>query len=359
MKIICPQCNTTYNVPDGRIPEKGAVASCKKCGNKIVIKPSTIAQPIPIVDSSAAPAYEPPPSISKEAEESTAQPIFLDYPELQGFSFGIFAFEEILSPNKKGGYKNRKNTNKVKILKAVHNMVEKMVKDGEKVMRIGEGIAYYPVELILGNGVLTMIYNKYTIVCTNQRLLFININYRGTHPTHYLFQVTYEEIDKVKRGLLGTNLIIRRVKGKRRIFSGIKRYTSKELNDFIVEMKNSVPPKEHPQELLENLCPSCFATLNKGLIKCPFCQADFKEPKKAFIRSLLLPGLGDIYLGHRALGSLEMIGSLIIWAVVISLILSGERANQITAVIFLVFYNGLDGLLALHMAKKGYMRATH
>jgi hypothetical protein len=93
-------------------------------------------------------------------------------------------------------------------------------------------------------------------------------------------------------------------------------------------------------------------------VKCPQCQADFKAPKKALIRSLLLPGLGDIYLGHRALGFLEMIGSLIVWAVVISLILSGERANQITGVIFLVLYNGFDGILTLHMAKKGYMRAA-
>jgi predicted Zn finger-like uncharacterized protein len=241
MKIICPQCNTTYNITDSKIPEKGAVASCKRCGNKIVITPPTIAQPTPIVDSSAAPAYEQPPSISKEAEESAAQPIFLAYPELQGFPFEIFALEEILSPNKKGNYKNRQNANKVKILKAIHNIVEKMRKDGEKVIRIGAGIAYYPVELILGNGILTMIYNKYAIVCTNQRLLFININYGCKRPTHYLFQVTYGEIDKVKRGLLGTNLIISRVKRKRRIFSSFTRSISKELYDFIVEMKNSLP----------------------------------------------------------------------------------------------------------------------
>ena len=302
MKIICPQCNTAYNIPDGKIPQKGAVASCKKCGNKIVISPPAITQPTPEADASAAPAYEQPPSSSKETEESTAHPLFLDYPELQGFSREIFALEEILSPDKKGGYKNRKNTNTVKILRAVHNIVEKIHKDGEKVMRIGAGTAYYPVELILGNGILTMIYNKYALICTNRRLLLININYRCNRPTHYLFQVPYEEIDKVKRGLLGTSLIIRRVRGKRRIFSGVKRFISRELRDFIVKVKDSVTPVEQPKELLEDLCPSCFATLKKGLSQCPYCQADFKEPKKAFIRSLLLPGLGDIYLGHRALG---------------------------------------------------------
>ena len=40
MKIVCPTCNAIYKIPDDTIPPgKSAVATCKKCGGKIVIEP--------------------------------------------------------------------------------------------------------------------------------------------------------------------------------------------------------------------------------------------------------------------------------------------------------------------------------
>ena len=77
----------------------------------------------------------------------------------------------------------------------------------------------------------------------------------------------------------------------------------------------------------------------------------------AFLRSLLLPGLGDIYLGHKLLGVLELLGSMLVWAVVIFSVLGGSQESLIVALFLLVFYNGFDSLLTRHMAKKGYMLA--
>ena len=31
MKTNCPKCEAVYNIDDAKIPEKGAVATCKKC----------------------------------------------------------------------------------------------------------------------------------------------------------------------------------------------------------------------------------------------------------------------------------------------------------------------------------------
>jgi predicted Zn finger-like uncharacterized protein len=40
LKIVCPMCNTSYNIPSSKIPQgKRAVATCKKCGGRIVIEP--------------------------------------------------------------------------------------------------------------------------------------------------------------------------------------------------------------------------------------------------------------------------------------------------------------------------------
>ena len=37
MKIICTGCNTSYNVPDEKLPLKEAKAKCKKCGGEIKV----------------------------------------------------------------------------------------------------------------------------------------------------------------------------------------------------------------------------------------------------------------------------------------------------------------------------------
>ena len=43
MKIVCPTCNTSYKIPADRIPSgKRGVATCKRCGGKIVIEPKSV-----------------------------------------------------------------------------------------------------------------------------------------------------------------------------------------------------------------------------------------------------------------------------------------------------------------------------
>jgi predicted Zn finger-like uncharacterized protein len=353
MNVVCPTCNTNYTIRDNKIPRKKSIAKCKKCGGKILVGGVTPIQASPASVSATPCQPYPHTPTSSTNKESTRLVMLEDYPELQSMDPLKFDFQEILSPNKKGRYKSRQNNFKLKILRAVHQMLGKILKDGEKVMRIAKATAYYPAEILFGNGYLTMMYNHYAIICTNQRLLFININSRINRPTHYLFQMVYEEIKKVKRGLSGI-LIIYRFKGKRRIFMSMKRYCSKELKHFIMDTRGSMKGEQYSTEPLENLCPSCFVPLKKGLISCPHCKVDFKEPKKAFFKSLTVPGWGDIYLGHRALGTLELIASAVVWLTAVSLFLSEAKE---AALVLLLLYNGVDGLLTYHMAKKGYMLA--
>ncbi len=281
--------------------------------------------------------------------------VFRDFPELQGISPEKVAFEEIFSPATRGGYRNRKNKFKVKILMAVSEVLDKIIKEGERVMRIGKGTAYYPAELLFGNGWLTMMYNHYAILATDQRILLINVNSRMKGTTHYLFQVLYEDIRKVKRGILFGSMVLDRIRSKRRVLTQVKRYISKELKDFITDRKEYV--KGEPEAVLECICPSCFIPLEKGLTECPSCEAAFKTPKNATLRSLLLPGLGDFYLGHRALGAAELMGSLMVWTYALLLVYHGQKDGLFVAVLVLLFYNCTDAVVTYFMAKKGYMLA--
>ncbi len=355
MVIICPTCNKDYKIPDEKIGKAGARARCKNCGQVMTIDPGGAVwakrSEAGVEDSYRAA------SLSGDAGPGIPPDhgVFMDYPELQGIPREKVAFEEIFSPGKKGGYRNRKNKFKVRILMAVSEVLDKIIKEGERVMRVGKGTAYYPAELFFGNGWLTMIYNHYAILATDQRILLINVNSRLKDTTHYLFQVLYEDIRKVKRGRLFSSMVLYRKRSKRRVLTHMKRYISKELKAFIAERKEVV--KGDPEAVLESICPSCFVPLEKGLTQCPSCEAAFKTPKKATWRSLLLPGLGDFYLGHRALGAAELMGSLMVWTYALLLVFRGQEDGLLVGIVVLLFYNCTDAAVTYFMAKKGYMLA--
>jgi predicted Zn finger-like uncharacterized protein len=356
MQIICPTCNATYTIKSSKMPRKRAVAKCKQCGSRIVVEPEK--KPIESILSPTVPSvdHRPTPPPATNPGEAKSMAVLEAYPDLRGLDTKQFILEEMLCPNKKGEFKTRKNRLKLKVFHAVQGVLEKVLKDDETVMRIGKGTAYYPAEIFFGNGFLTMMYNHYALVCTNQRLLFININSRMNRHTHYIFQMPYESIKKVKFGV-SCSLLLYKNKGKRKVFRSVKRYLGRELKQFILEKLETIPAPSTgmAEEPLENLCPACFVPLAKDLVRCPHCQTRFKEPKKALLKSLVLPGWGDIYLGHRALGIFELVGTVFVWTVGLSLLLAGEPGALITVLLILVFYNGFDGVFTYHMAKKGYM----
>ena len=76
-----------------------------------------------------------------------------------------------------------------------------------------------------------------------------SFNHRVNRPTHYFFQVSPEEIKSFKRGWFGTGLTITRIKGKRRIFSGITAYQSKNLKIFLESMKKTTVDADNPKRM--------------------------------------------------------------------------------------------------------------
>ncbi len=74
MKIVCPTCNAIYKISDDTIPTgKSAVATCKKCGGKIVIEPRAetrsdqTAQAEPLSGPAPSAFQQPPPPPQAQA----------------------------------------------------------------------------------------------------------------------------------------------------------------------------------------------------------------------------------------------------------------------------------------------------
>ncbi len=357
MKIVCPQCNAGYMIPDGKVPEGRTVnATCKRCGKKFAVQSrgnKRPHQPVPPVKENA---HGPNFKSANAIRTGTDEAVLAEYPDLGKLPASSFDFSQILNRNKDGSYRSRKNRFKIRVLNSISDILPNILLENEQVVRVAKGTAHYPLEIFLGNGLLTMIYNHYAVLCTSMRILLINIDRRIQKPTHYFFQMSYDELKKVRRGTIFGTMVFVRKKGKKRTITGMKRVLSKEIKIYVNE-RISAGTSTDQEPIHENLCPACYHGLTKGLLACTTCKMAFKEPQKALMRSLILPGLGDFYLGHRALGTLELIGSVIIWLIIITTLLAGEDGGVAFAITLLVLYNGLDGLLTYHMAKKGYMLA--
>lgn len=359
MKVICTKCNANYNIPESRIPDRKASFPCKRCGQRVIVRPLTAvrrdetpqAEPRSrphetMQPPAAAPAPPTPPAHSSA--------MAAEFPEIKAFDPQKFALDHLLLPNKKGRFKIRLNKLKLRLLGAVRETLDQLLDQDEQVMHVAGATAYYPAEMIFGNGWMTILYNRYILVGTNKRLVAINTNYKMNKPTHYLFQFPYNEIKKATRGLFGTSLVLTRKKGKRRTFTSISRALSAELKKFIDSKIDPSAELAADAQSQDNLCPSCFTPLAGQLSSCPKCHAIFKSPRKAALRSLLLPGWGDIYLGHRFLGFMELLGSLMVLGAALAFLLSDNPSDLIVILVILLFYNVMDCLLSMHMAKKGY-----
>ena len=69
MKIICSKCNTVYNVPSDKMPKTKIMATCKKCGEHIVIEPGLATPPEPLADPPTSPASHPSPTTAERTRE--------------------------------------------------------------------------------------------------------------------------------------------------------------------------------------------------------------------------------------------------------------------------------------------------
>jgi len=145
MKVVCTNCNATFSIPENKIPKKRMSAKCKKCGGQFVIEPG-MAKPFEDAgENVSASLPEPKPGLATASKESARKAILLDYPEHQDLFSEKLALEEILAANKKGGYRTRDNSFKLKVIKATCDELEKILKEFTALLFPNPGYHFYSV----------------------------------------------------------------------------------------------------------------------------------------------------------------------------------------------------------------------
>ena len=245
----------------------------------------------------------------------------------------------------------RSNRKRAELLAKAAPVLKAALAPDERVQYVTGGIVSLWWEQLMA-GWVSLLINRTTIVLTTHRLLLIHTTSRG-RPESYVNQISLDAIRRVKRSWVSGQLKLTLGRGNRTL-TGIRRSDSKQLAAILSGKPTAAGG-------ITALCPACFEP-SADHRACARCRTSVKSPLTAAIRSLLLPGLGDFYLGHRFLASIEMVGSLASWFVIIALMLpafepNAERSAPLIAAVFsgvlLVAVNGFDALLTYAQAKQG------
>ena len=370
MLVTCPYCQKQHRLRQGFVPDHKSAAHCKGCGRRFLLEGSNPAttqkqeqtevrenvsepQSAPAPGDAAFSTPQPPQDPPNEAANSAIGEIFPDLKELPPEGFALAA---LFKPDSRGGYRNSLNLHKAKILRATALLlIDKILAPGEMVLRIASGIAYFRFEIPYANGILTCPLNHYALVATTSRLLLINLDHHLIRPDRYVFQIPWGEITEVSRGFFGSSLIIKTDAGKVWDFTTVKRALATEMTEFIGEFIAKTEAPDPKADYYSQLCPVCFQPVPDRIPSCPHCLTPYKSVGEAMKKSLILPGLGTIYLSYNSLGITEMLGYLLTWLLTIILVIIGIPGGILGGGMLVLAYHLMSAYMAGQMARKGYI----
>lgn len=244
-----------------------------------------------------------------------------------------------------------------RMLQRLDPLLDRMLADGERVHFATWGMEYAFWEQYF-LGLWALLVNRRVLVVTDRRLLLLQVH-RGSRPGALKAQIEYRAVARATTRSFGFLLLELR-DGKKVTLSGVPGPDRKRLLAAVERFRGQGGAALPGRVGRQNLCPHCCATVAGLPAACPHCHRPFKSARRAFYRSLVFPGLGDLYLGLRGLGAVEMLGAALVWTGVAAVALIPGDHEPLTALelgviagLVVVLVHGPDALVTRHTALKG------
>ena len=258
--------------------------------------------------------------------------------------------------NVKGFFNKSRSRKKLKLLKAVDPILEKMIEsDDERVFYISQGMRINSFDQLF-IGWIAYYYNFFCFVFTTKRILLVHLKNR-TKRGNFIASIEYSDIQKVSSSF--GKLKVRFRNGKSLMLASMPGRDRKFLIEFLKTVLPAYSEKDKSLPGVRNLCPGCFSEIADFPVSCSSCHVGFKTPGKAALLSFLMPGLGDLYLGSKFLGVVELLFMALIWFSMISALIEAVSSGEnflvalIPILIFLLIVHGIDALKSFYIGRKG------
>jgi hypothetical protein len=204
-------------------------------------------------------------------------------------------------------------------------------------------------------GVWSVMVNRTLFLFTNMRLILLNCDGKGRAKT-LMWQIPYERMQKYGSGTLSGAVKIKTVGGQSFSFIGVPGGDRKRLKEYMLARLAQTRAQglafpSHADR--DPLCCQCATPLPKAAKQCHECGDVLADPMTPALLSLLLPGLGHLYLGHRGMASFEMLGFGFLLVNMGFLAYRAGPPGLLIAIPITLAALGADSLVTLHVARKG------
>ncbi len=259
-----------------------------------------------------------------------------------------------------GFWARQRSKKRFKLLKAVDPKLRRILLPGEKVYFITTGTTISLGERFFV-GWFAYYLNMHALAFTSTRVILLQINSRK-RVRELVSQMPYATIASIRstwNGMCRVKMLNRTTYN----FQHVPRADRKLLAKFLLGIVQGTNAPFQRDRGIEHLCPHCFTSVPGYPAECPSCHVPFKSATKAGLRSLIFPGLGDWYLGHRLFAVLEMLGASFLWFAFLFRPLlappgpmeaAPDRGYWITVGLILLVTHLIAGMMAHHFARKGH-----
>ncbi len=249
---------------------------------------------------------------------------------------------------------------RVRMLQSVEPRLEYLLYPGERIEFITKGTLNSFLEQFL-LGIWSVFINRTLFLFTNYRVILVSSDGEGRAKA-MMWQIPYDRMKKFGAGRLSSSLRFKLVGSGTLNFSGVPSRDRKSLREYVrsrvaqVQDPSFAFPSHAP---CDSLCTTCGTPVQHKHYNCSECSEEFIKPRTPALLSLLLPGLGDAYLGNHFIGVLEAIGFLFVLGfaflagAVAATTSGGIIAGVLTALIVILIANTFDAIITLKIASKG------
>ncbi|HZW10446.1 MAG TPA: PH domain-containing protein [Phycisphaerales bacterium] len=245
---------------------------------------------------------------------------------------------------------------RVRMLRSIEPRLDVLLYPGEQVEFVTKGTLNSWAEQYF-MGIWSLVINRTVFLFTNYRVILLNSDGKGRAKS-LMWQIPYDRLGKFKTSGVSGTTTFKLASGAAYRFVGVPRADRKRLREYVASRLDSARSSDvafpsHSDR--DPLCPLCATPTPPKARACAECNEPFVHPRVPALLSLLVPGLGDLYLGHRTMAVMEFIGFAFLLLVAAGMMLSGTSQDILTACIIVAVANGVDAAMTYHVARKGVL----
>ena len=283
---------------------------------------------------------------------------------------GVRVREDLVFTDAKG--KDSAGQRKIaeKALAGLQSILPRLMGPNEVVLAVGFAQGQIPIfeRMFLGWGAYLL--GRSCLVATNRGLLRFRIRSKGLFGWEWdkgVQGVGWGDLAEARaKGGLGRSFVVRYRNNQKEIFWRLAGVFGKKMETLAPLLLNANLGEATAAMGPTALCPKCLGPLTAGVYRCGQCGQEFRDEKKLFWRTLLIPGGEYFYVRQIGFGILQAIIEIIflIYAVVLVATAITGGADDAAAgavgavfILLLLFFHKLAAYLQCRRMVRGFLTA--